>query len=915
MNVLAIALLAATVSVGSPYLVTDFDRTPQAMPVQPAATTAVGDVFFFPGTDAALWRSDGTASGTWRVADDVPGRHLRRSWLQPVVAQGAVFYAVETDQASFLYRTDGTTPGTHRLGQLPAPIEKMAACGRGKVCFASGGELGVSDGTAEGTFILPLASPKPTQLTPLNQRLFFAGRGGLWVSDGTTEGTRLVKRIESISPGFMGAGARKVFFLIRDDIWASDGTEEGTEIVAPHACLGACVPQFVAFRGQTYIAGIGERVLRSDGTRAGTAPVEGMPEFCVACGFRTFSLMPAGETLLLHLSDTEGRTFMWSFDGEHAPAEAGSGRTLLGYLPAVKRWYYTVGTGELRPKQLWSFDGTKNQKILAFPSGRGPIHAWGAAQSQIGLSFEGRQWIFDANTNGLRELAINRTTASRSDVFGLLATEDRLYFGTYRNGHGSLHVTDGTAAGTVALGPADPFGDFLSDSGRIYYSASFRLWMTDGTRGGTRSLADTFGIYSLSPPIFAGETPVTVHGQQLVRHTGKDAWEVFFTARSMFGHRSIGDRMLFWAGEGIFSRWTLHVSDATRSGTYALPLETHRFGDEFLVDGNRAFFARTAADGVQALWVSDGTAGGTREVHRFDGASGDVIPDVMWTGVVYFRVTPAPYNGGLGELWRSDGTTAGTYRLSTATFTRVMLAGDRLVLVNTHGPQVDIWTSDGTPGGTRRHRQANVRLASRPFPLPNGGVGIALFAPLPQPHIGPAPSPSTFEIYDITSDTSTQVSLGRIRIWHPDSRDPIHYANGRLYFDGFGMGGDGVWAVPLSGGRSDERTDVEITDAHVTRWKNGWAAVFRVKSDPHGATIPVVLAETVAGTLREDIDYPRVRSTLRFESFAEGTVVVPVREGAGGTVSIALTAVSGARIVRGFATVTIPDATSRPVSH
>ena len=56
----------------------------------------------------------------------------------------------------------------------------------------------------------------------------------------------------------------------------------------------------------------------------------------------------------------------------------------------------------------------------------------------------------------------------------------------------------------------------------------------------------------------------------------------------------------------------------------------------------------------------------------------------------------------IGELWKSDGTKAGTVKVTDAKITRMTAAGDDLYFIDGEG---DLWTSDGTAKGTRRLMQ------------------------------------------------------------------------------------------------------------------------------------------------------------------------------------------------------------------
>ncbi len=107
-------------------------------------------------------------------------------------------------------------------------------------------------------------------------------------------------------------------------------------------------------------------------------------------------------------------------------------------------------------------------------------------------------------------------------------------------------------------------------------------------------------------------------------------------------------------------------------------------------------------DWNRGLWVTDGTAGGTRAI--LDLTVGFEGTDV--NGTFFFS---APYQEG-GSLWKTDGTAAGTVfvsRFSTdpqviASVQRTSKVGDHLSFVvddGVHG--TELWKSDGTMEGTK----------------------------------------------------------------------------------------------------------------------------------------------------------------------------------------------------------------------
>ena len=199
----------------APMLVVTICAHGQSVPYVPTNLTDVawvGAVKFFAASDALhgveLWRSDGTAAGTYLVADIWPGM-TGSSPTNLVAVYGEVFFSAN----------DG----------------------------AHGRELWASDGTAGGTYMVSDIAPgpygsNPEYLTEVNGLLFFAANDGvsgteLWCSDGSAAGTRLVS---DINPGAGSSSPQQlidydgyVYFFASNGaappaLWRSDGTATGT---------------------------------------------------------------------------------------------------------------------------------------------------------------------------------------------------------------------------------------------------------------------------------------------------------------------------------------------------------------------------------------------------------------------------------------------------------------------------------------------------------------------------------------------------------------------------------------------------------------------------------------------------------------------------------------------------------------
>ena len=185
-----------------------------ALALRTQTQTVLGNELFFADEDEGgreLWKTDGTAEGTTRVADIWPGP--QGSNPQNLVAIGDAVYFLATDgiHGPELWKSDGTEEGTVLVSDLWPGTEGSAPRSLtgvgGTLYFVAndgkyGDELWKSDGSAAGTELvadlnLDDALRTPDKLTDVNGTLFFSTRTrkngyswrSLWTSDGTSEGT------------------------------------------------------------------------------------------------------------------------------------------------------------------------------------------------------------------------------------------------------------------------------------------------------------------------------------------------------------------------------------------------------------------------------------------------------------------------------------------------------------------------------------------------------------------------------------------------------------------------------------------------------------------------------------------------------------------------------------------------------
>ncbi|NMO13258.1 hypothetical protein HPC49_02700 [Pyxidicoccus fallax] len=196
---------------GAPTLVSMF--------AQVGGMAALGGQLYFSattgkaGTDAELWRSDGTEKGTQRVKDLRAGEAGSAPGGLTVMGNRLFFAADDGTHGRELWVSDGTESGTHLVMDLEpgagsaSPAELMVA--QGNLFFSAevtgrGREPWVSNGTAEGT--VPLDELAPGALSSDPRRFVRAGEDVFFTAaDGT--GTRKLWALPLRPQGQCGASA------------------------------------------------------------------------------------------------------------------------------------------------------------------------------------------------------------------------------------------------------------------------------------------------------------------------------------------------------------------------------------------------------------------------------------------------------------------------------------------------------------------------------------------------------------------------------------------------------------------------------------------------------------------------------------------------------------------------------------
>jgi ELWxxDGT repeat protein len=455
--------------------------------------------------------------------------------------------------------------------------------------------------------------------------------------------------------------------------------------------------------------GLGEKsgLWSSDGTAAGTRQLPdgcspdcfGRPEFVGAAGSLGFFISRTNEDLpqLWRSDGTVAGTFVLI---EPFPHPEDVSFTVLNDI----LYFISGSTGS---EQLWRSDGTVAGTALIADvgpsaSGSGLVAGLVAAAGKLffgalydapdGFAYE-QLWVSDGTPAGTAQLTFDQTFVSP-----LIGVGGKLLFSTHQNFDKNLQLwaTDGTKAGTRLLAPFAPQSWFKVEGSSVYFTADDgmhggQIWVTDGTAAGTRQVTSAPAGFGLPPS--AGQFEVV--GGTLV----------------FIGATAQGDTSLWGVAPG--SGGAIVALCPSGCGTLGS-------GSVLQKSGTHVVFV--SGDGIHdsfAVWTSDGTASGTVMLKTICG-SGCFPPALdALGGALYFLVGEAE----LAELWRTDGTPAGTRRFTERladpyNWPAPAGLGSKVFFASAMGSSgTELWVSDGTPAGTRQLTDARYPFSSSPTSL------------------------------------------------------------------------------------------------------------------------------------------------------------------------------------------------------
>jgi len=267
-------------------------------------------------------------------------------------------------------------------------------------------------------------------------------------------------------------------------------------------------------------------------------------------------------------------------------------------------------------------------------------------------------------------------------------------------------------------------GNLTVHDGALYFTGNAQgkgteLWVSDGTTNGTRLVADiNYGGASSNPSEFKGvgkafyfSADDGVHGRELWQTDGSTSGTSMVDVRagslgsSPSQFQEMNGILYFSADDGINGR-ELWRSDGTRAGTFMVKDIRAGSGssspDHFVNKDGMLYFC--ANDGINGreLWRTDGTSEGTVLVSDFGWDGPYAIVDADDFMFVVNQVSGSQHKY---DLWTTDGTSTGNNRIISYTTNYVSnyaLVNDTFYFVANDGVHGDeVWRSDGTVAGTR----------------------------------------------------------------------------------------------------------------------------------------------------------------------------------------------------------------------
>lgn len=643
--------------------------------VSPIRTSEViNGRIFFTGIEVStrgVWSSDGTIGGTHHLFSGAQDYHFLAPWRDGYVIR------VRDDEPHStyygLYYSDGTPDGTVRLNGEDEP--------------------GFSDVWVHGSGLFYRSYLNPLQqlwyVTADGRNLIYEGEvsilgisetgicyftvfdseegSQLYSTDGTTSGTL---HLADISAGnaqinssfFQTNGARVAIGLDNDFIWTSTGTPASTEVwLEGTYAWGLANGNWIILDSRNYSTRLsyltdgpaaniqplpvpingnatqaanqliyfghssdwGVELSATDGTVAGTQQLGNFSEPRTADSYFRDLINHDGKlfALTFEADPNWGIYNIASSDGttENTQILFQGNNTRALFSNEGKLWFGGLVSGNY----ALSFYENGEITSLALSQLTSTSRAFGAANGKLFFNSGDRFYATDGTESGTTQVG-NIGLNSES-----LTINDKVFFDTGIGSNRTIQCSDGTLANTQTIFTGHLASELVSVDDTILFFVKqsdydVSPWISDGTPAGTRRLKDLTSISPMSGlPVAAnhdGTAYFTLRNTQLWRTDLTEANTRMVIDLAEYGNTQeivqiypMNDYILILANSS--SRTQLWRSRGEANNTYLLrEFHTVTDGENAAIVGDRLYFAGSESTTGKELWSSDGTGPGTYRV-------------------------------------------------------------------------------------------------------------------------------------------------------------------------------------------------------------------------------------------------------------------------------------------------------------
>ena len=526
--------------------------------------------------------------------------------------------------------------------------------------------------------------------------------------------------------GWASLGSKTLFSATNElhgtELWVTDGTMQGTGLVSdtlvgPQSGI-AGGPPFVSVAGLTFFSNT-SGWWRTDGTPSGTFPVT---QFQVKAQATLGSVAYAisGTNGPVYRSDgtVAGTTQLLNTVTNDIASAGGMLFIATGCLAN------TACTCPSNPQGcLFKSDGT--------PAGTTLIPGTGSTTALVAASSR----VFYVPVNASKDIWTSDGTSTTKVVtmlnqpVGMTALGSSLiYWGDGSGGRDLWQATATGASDIKPLGQNPVLVDFGVSGSEVYFSAhdsahGTELWKSDGTATGTSMVVDLNpgsgdGYAGFFPPIpymngvvFTGNPGTS---SQLYYTDGTAAGTVSFgmtTQNAIHSPPHANGSTLFFGDDQTLWEAT-SPGPATVSMVAPISLPTPPSPSNFVTMGSKLYFLANAGNDGPQLWSSDGTAAGTVRVSPSGMLDASTPYDkgmVVLGNKLYFS---AASSIGAPHLYVSDGTAAGTHIAANQSSGPLFASGGHVFFTWLN----ELWAYDATNGAVD---MGTLAAGVTPF---NGGV-------------------------------------------------------------------------------------------------------------------------------------------------------------------------------------------------